>query len=253
VAKLPLAVQAYQLARTPALWMRFLADYRAFKRLAGNEARPQRRLRWSQRLPMLFDRTASTGFDRHYVYHVSWAMRVLARTRPAHHIDVSSSLYFCGAASAFVPVTFYDYRPADLRLSGLESRAGDLMALPQPTASVESLSCMHVIEHIGLGRYGDPLDPDGDLKAIAELKRVLAPGGNLMFVTPTGRPTVRFNAHRIYGYRQILDYFSPLTLKEFALVPDDPAEGFIIDATEQQADRQEYGCGCYWFVNPVSS
>jgi hypothetical protein len=59
---------------------------------------------------------------------------------------------------------------------------------------------MHVIEHIGLGRYGEALDPDGDLKAIRELVRVLAAGGNLLVVVPVGRPRIQFNAHRIYDY-----------------------------------------------------
>ncbi|HWW74963.1 MAG TPA: DUF268 domain-containing protein, partial [Pyrinomonadaceae bacterium] len=110
-------------------------------------------------------------------------------------------------------------------------------------------SCMHVVEHVGLGRYGDPLDPEGDLKAIAELRRVLAPGGTLLFVVPIGRPKIMFNAHRIYSYRQVVDSFGGLALKEFALIPDDPAAGGLIRAaTEEQADSQSYGCGCFWFV-----
>jgi Caenorhabditis protein of unknown function, DUF268. len=107
---------------------------------------------------------------------------------------------------------------------------------------------MHVIEHIGLGRYGDPLDPDGDLKAISELQRVLAPEGDLLFVVPIGKPMIVFNAHRIYSYEQIAEYFSGFELKEFALIPDNPSEGGLIhDATKEQADSQTYGCGCFWF------
>jgi len=149
--------------------------------------------------------------------------------------------------SAFVPVKFYDYRRADLRLSNLSSESADLMALPFADSSVDSLSCMHVVEHIGLGRYGDSLDPDGDLKAISELKRVVAPKGTLLFVVPIGKPKVMFNAHRIYSYEQVTTYFSGLELKEFALIPDDPGEGGLIyDATKEQADKQTYGCGCFW-------
>ena len=106
---------------------------------------------------------------------------------------------------------------------------------------------MHVIEHVGLGRYGDPLDPEGDLKAMAELKRVLAPGGSLLFVAPLGRPRIMFNAHRIYSYGQIREYFGELELKQFALIPDDPQEGgLVFEASEALADRQTYGCGCFW-------
>ena len=95
---------------------------------------------------------------------------------------------------------------------------------------------MHVAEHIGLGRYGDPLDPDGDLKAMGELKRVLAPGGLLLFVVPVGQPRVCFNAHRIYSYGQIVEAFAKLYLEEFALIPDDSIDGgLIINATAEFA------------------
>ncbi len=108
---------------------------------------------------------------------------------------------------------------------------------------------MHTIEHIGLGRYGDPIDPDGDLKAISELIRVLATGGNLLFVVPIGKPKICFNAHRIYSYSQIMSYFSALTLKEFSLIPDNAIEtGIIPNATKEISGKQTYGCGLFWFV-----
>ncbi|MGA2030503.1 MAG: DUF268 domain-containing protein, partial [Verrucomicrobiota bacterium] len=75
--------------------------------------------------------------------------------------------------SAFVPVKFYDYRPADLHLDNLACEHADLQALPFADCGIQSISCMHVVEHVGLGRYGDPLDPNGDLKAMNELERVL--------------------------------------------------------------------------------
>ncbi|HEX6625090.1 MAG TPA: DUF268 domain-containing protein [Pyrinomonadaceae bacterium] len=205
-------------------------------------------LRWGDRHPCLYDNTGGTGFDRHYVYHPAWAARVLARTKPAAHVDISSALSFSSLLSAFIPVRFYDYRPADLKLSNLTSEAADLLALPFEDDSIASLSCMHVVEHVGLGRYGDPLDPDGDLKAMAELERVLAPEGTLLFVVPVGRPKIVFNAHRIYSYEQVLEHFPGLELVEFALVPDDPRDGGLIyDATGEQVEKQTYGCGCFRF------
>mgnify|MGYP000926528026 CR=1 FL=1 len=198
--------------------------------------------------PITNEKTAATGFDPHYLYHVAWGARVLARTKPEKHVDISSSLNFCTTVSAFVPVEFYDYRPADVRLEGLDCRKGDLMALPFSDGSLRSLSCLHVIEHIGLGRYGDSLDPNGDIKACRELERVLSPGGNLLIAVPVGRPKVAFNAHRVYSFEQARGLFSELKLVDFALIPDEqPDKGIISDAPPELVDEQEYGCGCFWF------
>ncbi len=179
----------------------FIADYVNFVRLSGRSGRFS--LSIFKLNPTLFDATAMTGFDPHYEYHPPWAARIVAKNRPAKHIDISSKLFFSTMVSAFVPVEFYDYRPADISLSNLECKTGDLMSLPFPDNSVESLSCMHTIEHIGLGRYGDPIDPEGDIKAARELVRVLKPGGTFLYVAPIGKPRIEFNAHRIYSYEQV--------------------------------------------------
>lgn len=228
-----------------------LGDYLAYK-TAARGTKPRFALRLADFHPQVKDKTVMTGFDRHYVYHTSWAARVVAETKPAKHIDISSSLYFSGLVSAFVPVEFYDYRPADLRLSNLESKHGDLMALPFADNSVASLSCMHTIEHVGLGRYGDPMDPEGDVKACKELARVLAPGGSLLFVTPVGHEAkIEWNAHRIYSYEAALALFPGLTLAEFSLIPNDGRNGGLIrNADPKLVEKESYGCGCFRFVKP---
>ncbi len=231
----------------------FRREFDRFNELSrGSDARFD--VQWNDRFPILNEKTVTTGFDRHYVYHTAWAARVVAGLRPVEHTDISSSLYFSAIVSAFTPVKFYDYRPADLHLNNLHAAAGDLLNLPFPDRSIRSLSCMHVVEHVGLGRYGDPLDPIGDLKAMRELLRVLAPGGSLIFVVPVGKPRLCFNAHRVYSLQQIRESFACLDLKEFSLVPDDPsAGGLLLNPSAHLVNSQNYGCGCFWFTRGLST
>lgn len=249
ISRVPGVTHAAHLLRLLRNQIWFRRDLVRFRSLLAASHDPRRfSVRTADLYPCLSDRTATTAFEPHYTYHTAWAARVLAETKPAKHIDISSSLFFAGIVSAFVPIDFYDFRPAPLQLSGLATKSGDLMRLPFADQSVESLSCMHVVEHVGLGRYGDPLDPDGDLKAMAELQRVVAPGGDFLFVAPVGRPRICFNAHRIYAYRHVLVGFKALQLHRSALIPDDAEKvGMIDDPTEDQIDAQSWGCGCFWF------
>jgi SAM-dependent methyltransferase len=221
-----------------------LPDYLKFKRLVGKNKRLS--LHVSDFHPCLFDKTIKTGFDAHYVYHTSWAARKVKEINPSKHVDISSSLYFSGIVSAFVPIDFYDYRPADLKLSSLKNMRGDLNSLPFGDASVVSLSCMHTVEHVGLGRYGDAIDPEGDIKSMRELERAVAKGGSLLFVVPVGAPKIEFNAHRIYSFEQISEYFSDMTLREFSLITDDGK--FIENVNPVLVKAQKYACGCFWFI-----
>jgi len=199
--------------------------------------------------PCLFENIPYTRFDTHYVYHTAWAARKVKEIDAREHVDISSSLYFSGIVSAFKPVRFYDFRPANLNLSNLDSRQGDLLELPLESNLINSLSCMHTVEHVGLGRYGDNIDPEGDLKAAKELSRVVSKGGSLLFVVPIGKPRIQFNAHRVYSYEMIVAMFPDFSIKEFSLIPDNALEtGIIYNATKEMADKQIYGCGCFWLI-----
>jgi len=226
-------------SRKYTLYQKQLDD---FKKLAGTSMPVTE-------YPCLDDNTGITPIEPHYTYHPAWAARVLAQTKPSKHIDISSITYFSTIASAFVPFEFYDYRPANIHLSNYSSGKADLTNLYFESNSIESLSCMHTVEHIGLGRYGDPIDFYGDIKAMKELARVLKVNGTLLFVVPIGIPRIEFNAHRVYAYETILENFSGLTLKEFSLIPDDfENTGYVVNPPMDLIKNQKWGCGCFWFT-----
>jgi hypothetical protein len=225
---------------------KFRQQFDSFKKLS-DQSQPRFHLSWEDRNPVLGEDKPGHGFDRHYIYHTGWAARKVKENAPEYHVDISSSLYFASIVSAFVPLRFYDYRPARLELPNLTCDHADLVDLPFEEGSIQSLSCMHVVEHIGLGRYGDPLDPEGDMKAMHELERVLAVDGSLLFVVPVGKPVLHFNSHRVYSFDQILAGFPGLRLIEFSLVPDDKKSPLLINANPNLVQEQGYGCGCFLF------
>lgn len=223
----------------------FRVEFEQFSALHG--ASSQRLpLKWEDRYPCLNDRGAGGAFDRHYVFHTAWAARVLGKTRPFEHVDIGSWIPFVTNLSAFIPVRSYDFNRLNISVPGLETGEANLLSLPFESNSISSLSCMHVLEHVGLGRYGDPWDADGDLRAMKELARVLAVGGNLLVVFPMGRARIEYNAHRIYDLESAHRLFEGLKVQEFVLIPDDPLpSGWIENPSAFFVASQSYACGCF--------
>lgn len=234
-------------------WVEYFNDIRRFIVVSNNNGGT--RFQNIALKPCLEDKSSSLNIDRHYFYHPAWACRVLAKTLPTKHIDISSIVSFAGNVSAFVPTEYYEFQAPHIGLDNLKAGSIDLSALPWKDKSVESLSCMHVVEHVGLGRYGDNIDRTGDIGAMRELQRVLAPGGNLLFVVPVSdRSRIEFNAHRIYSPSMIVKEFEELELIEFAIIPDKAAAGGLVrDAGLSAVRKQDYACGCFHFIRPGSA
>jgi hypothetical protein len=218
----------------------YFSDWLAFRRRAGT---------WSVAVadsyPCLADRLPTTPFDPHYFYQGNWLARRLADFKPAQHVDIGSSVLTMGVLSAHVPTIFVDYRPLTVHQSGLNCVAADINQLPFADRSVASLSCLHVIEHIGLGRYGDPLNVDGAQLAARELQRTVADGGKLYLSTPIGRERVCFNAHRVFAPETILSWFGQLHLMNFSYVSDDGT--FHENVSPTHVPQLDYGCGFFEF------
>jgi hypothetical protein len=194
-------------------YVRLFADWREFRAADGECA-------LVDLYPCLGDWTVSTAFDRHYFYQQAWAIRKIYQRMPVRHVDVGSDVRYVAALTAFVPVEFVDIRPLDAMLENWTGHEGSILDLPYQDQTIVSLSCISVAEHIGLGRYGDPIDPEGTQKACRELARVLAAGGDLYFGLPVGVEKVCFNAHRIMAPQSVLNAFPDLVLVDFSVVDD---------------------------------
>lgn len=227
---------------SPVALARFALEWRHFVRKGG-------KARLLDSYPRLRDRTAHTSFDPHYFYQAAWLARRLVANLPEKHVDFASDIRMINVLSAFVAVEFLDYRPLQANLAGLVCGQGDLLAMDRPEQTISSLSSLHVIEHVGLGRYGDRIAPDGSHRAAAELQRLLAPGGRLYISVPVGRERVCFNAHRVFDPSGVLALFPELNLEFFSFVDD--AGVFHDDTSPPAADDNDYACGMYAFSRPV--
>lgn len=248
-----------QLARYPQRWfrplyaqpikgwfeyIRFFNDWRRYRAVGGIAY-------LKDFYPCLADRTQETPIDPQYFYQAVWGATKIWAHMPQIHVDVGSDVKFVGMLSAAVKVDFVDIRPLPVQLENLVSRAGTILNLPYKDSSVQSISSMHVIEHIGLGRYGDPIDPEGTRKACAELVRVLAPGGYLYLSAPIGTPRVQFNGQRILSIDEIRHFLSGLSLVEMAWV--DNHGRFHHQVTPESIVYDEWGgldyaLGCFVFT-----
>ena len=220
---------------------RFLLDLSRYRAFASGES-----VAWGDTYPCLSDRLTQTPFDPHYFYQSAWLARRIREVSVPWHVDVGSSVMMVNILSAMTKIMFVDYRPLRVQLSHLHPVAADITRLPFADASIPSLSCLHVLEHVGLGRYGDPLDPQGSMKGGAELQRVLKPGGQLYLSVPVGRQKVCFNAHRVFTPDTIQSFVPALRLKSFSLVDD--AGRFSEQVCLESADGLDYGCGMFEFV-----
>lgn len=194
-------------------WQRFWRSYKQYDDLLP----VGRKLSDEKLYPCIGDDTVLTPIEPTYYFQDSWAFEQIINRMPASHVDIGSHHTFVAHLSKVLPVTMVDIRPLALEMPSIRFQEGSILSLPYADQSLDSVSSLCVVEHIGLGRYGhgDPLDPDGTEKALEELKRVIAPNGYLYISLPVDdRNTTYFNAHRAFSEQYILDLFGNFDVVE---------------------------------------
>lgn len=223
----------------------YVRDWRTYNRKLGRSSRFRARL--SDMLPYLMDRYQDAGVARgHYFHQDLWVAKEIFHKNPAEHWDIGSRIDgFIAHLLVYRDVHVVDIRKLDCNVPGLTFHRGDLTALDIRANSIPSLSCLHAMEHVGLGRYGDKVDPDGCFQGMKELARILAPGGRLYFSVPIGRERAEFNAHRIFDPESVLECFPSLTLVHFAAIND---LGELVDPANWRDYRTaNLACGLFVF------
>lgn len=208
-------------------------------------------IQWKELFPVLHERYEPAGTaNTQYFFQDVWASQWLYKKGCRELVDVGSRVDgFVANCLPFAHVKVVDIRPLPVQIPHFQFVQGSILDLPFETDSLEYLSCLHVIEHIGLGRYDDPIDPDGHEKAAKELQRVVKPGGYLLLSTPVGKERVNFNAHRVFHPQTILDIFPAMQLEGFHLI-DDSCEGVAENTSIETAAACTYGCGIFVLRKP---
>ncbi len=217
----------------------YLEDLFRYRRMNGNEFSTAK---FSDLKPYLADKTAKTEIEPIYFLQDIWLAEKLFALKPKKHIDIASSVKTVAIISKLIPTVFVDLRPPDVSVAGLQYLKGSVLSLPFKSKSVLSISSICVLEHIGLGRYGDKIDPWGSEKAIAEITRVLKPGGYLFISVPVDRENrAFFNAHRTFTRRYLLSLFA----KEFNLKEEKYIYGKKV--WNKYDEKKGFGTGLYYF------
>jgi len=199
--------------------LNYLRQWRAYRELARDRVYPPVAVRFT---PCLGEAASSQDVG-YYFYQDSWAARQVFREKPAFAVDVGSTVLLEGIISQFCRLIAVDIRPLRAKMCGLDTRAGTITALPFQDGEVPCLTSMCVIEHIGLGRYGDPIDPHGTQKAVQEIARVIQPGGLVVFSVPVGKSSlIEFNAHRRFTLAEVDDFFPGWTKADSCVLVPEP-------------------------------
>lgn len=228
----------------------FFKDYSEYSKV-NKEVNSPFNLNLLDTHPIYFDRYEEAGsILQHYFHQDIWAAKKVLKSGVKTHYDIGSRLDgFISHCLAFCKVIMLDIRPLDKKIPNLSFIQTDATNMKNiKTGSINSISALHAVEHFGLGRYGDPIDPLGYKKCIDEIKRIVKKGGNIYFSVPIGKQRLEFNNQRVFNPKYVLELFEGMKLKEFSLVNDD--NNFVENVKPEKYTKVNYSCGLFHFQKP---
>jgi len=202
---------------------------------------------------ILGDFNTSSGLaSGHYFHQDLLVAKMIYEDKPYKHLDVGSRVDgFVAHVASYREIEVLDIRPQQKsKHENIKFIKADLMN-PQELPLTDSLSCLHVIEHFGLGRYNDPININGHIEGLNNLIKILQKNGRLYISFPIGiRDEVHFNNQRIIHPKSILSFSSikeNMELKRFDYV-DDKGDLHLDINLHNFQEKLIYGCGIYTFI-----
>ncbi|GHV49188.1 hypothetical protein FACS1894181_07470 [Bacteroidia bacterium] len=147
----------------------------------------------------------------HYFYQDLHVAQRIYQNCPQQHIDIGSSIGgFVAHVASFRKIEVLDIRPLEKNIRNVTFRQCDIMNLKtEEMECTDSVSCLHALEHFGLGRYGDPINFDGYLSGFQNIHKMLKPKGKFYFSVPLGKQRTEFHAHRVFSLKYLLEMITP--------------------------------------------
>ncbi len=206
--------------------------------------------------PVMQEKYAMAGSLGNYFWQDLWAARMIVQSGVKEHFDIGSRLdgFIAHLLAAGIDVTMIDVRKFPAEVKGLYTIVDDATTLHQiPDRSIESMSALCSLEHFGLGRYGDPVDPEACFKCFDNIQRKLKKEGKLYLSVPVGKERVEFNAHRVFYADTIVKNFPFLALEEFSCAAEERIEYNVdIHKYDEDLHNGEYRYGLFVFVKSNS-
>ena len=171
-------------------------------------------------LPCLYDWYEEGGTTKsEYFWQDLLVARKIFKANPEKHVDIGSRVDgFVAYVASFREIEVFDIRPITTQIPGVTFKQADLMKPVERMAGYcDSLSCLHALEHFGLGRYGDPIDTKGFERGLVNMAGLLRKDGVFYLSVPIGIDRVEFNAHRIFDPRVIVNLAAVNSLQLSAL------------------------------------
>lgn len=203
----------------------------------------------------LLDRQGAAGsVGGDYFYADLIVAQDIYTRSPKRHVDVGSRIDgFVAHVASFRHIEVLDIRPGSDVIPNVKFQEVDITSGEFGGVRADSVSCLHALEHFGLGRYGDPIRPDGWLVGLNALHELTLPGGRLYLSVPTGEvQRVEFNAHRIFSLGYLRDQLAPLwEITNLAFINDNGDLLKDVDPWSAEASRgfgSRYGCSV-WFLD----
>ena len=195
--------------------------------------------------PCYEDKKETAGNSRGpYFWQDLFVAQQIFRHNPEKHVDIGSSITGLVAhVASFREIEVLDIRPLNEKIPNVRFRQCDIMNKGSLQAGyTDSISSLHVVEHFGLGRYGDPICYDGYLKGLENITYLLKPGGQFYFSVPLGEQRIEFHAHRVFSLSYLIEMVSnDYTIDSFSYVDD---KGDFHPEVEITAELSENNCGC---------